>query len=201
MVPSSARRLLRVLTSPKRKLLAFGKFGTYKRVEDLIAAFMRLRQTGDYDDLELVIAGTDSPTTPGYLASVQAALDPSHGVHFTGYVAEEDVPQLFRDAHVVVFPYSGTTGSSGPLHQAGSYSRPVVAPRIGDLLDLIDEEGYAAQSYEPGDPVSLAHAIMALLDNPDLMRSMGAQNHAAAIGLSLADVTEWHIEHLANAAA
>ena len=183
-----------------RRLLAFGKFGTYKRVEHLVEAYRELRLDPAYADVELVIAGTDSPTTPGYLASVEESLNGLDGVRFTGYVAEEDVASLFTDAHIVVFPYSGTTGSSGPLHQAGSYSRPVIAPRIGDLLDLIDEEGYAAQPYEAGDVASLTNAITTLLDDPNRMRSMGEQNHAAAIGLSLADVAEWHTEHLLNAA-
>ena len=183
-----------------RRLLAFGKFGTYKRVETLLEAFLELRSDPAYRDIELVIAGTDSPTTPGYLAAVEAEIANMDGITFTGYVAEEDVAPLFKSAQIVVFPYTGTTGSSGPLHQAGSYSRPVVAPRIGDLLDLIDEEGYAAAAYEPGDAASLATAITSLLDDPARVRSMGEQNHAAAVGLSLIDVAEWHVEHLINAA-
>jgi len=184
-----------------RRLLAFGKFGTYKRVEDLIAAFRILRSEPGNEDVELVIAGTDSPVTPGYLASIQDECTDLPGVHFTGYVEEEDVAGLFHDAHVVVFPYTGTTGSSGPLHQAGSYGRAVVAPRVGDFIDLIEEEGYVAQAFTPGDVESLTEAIATVLADPALMRSMGTQNHAAASGLPLADIAEWHVMHLGNVVA
>ena len=43
-----------------RQIMAFGKFGTYKRVEDLVDAFRLLKQSETYRDVELVIAG-ESP--------------------------------------------------------------------------------------------------------------------------------------------
>ena len=67
-----------------RQIMAFGKFGTYKRVEDLVSAFRLIKERDGYDDVELVIAGTDSPVTPGYLDSVAADCIDIDGVHFTG---------------------------------------------------------------------------------------------------------------------
>ena len=46
-----------------RQVLAFGKFGTYKSVDVLVAAF-RILLTRGYSDIEVVIAGTDSPNCP-----------------------------------------------------------------------------------------------------------------------------------------
>jgi glycosyltransferase involved in cell wall biosynthesis len=155
-----------------RQLLAFGKFGTYKRVDELVDAFRELRLWPGNEHLELVIAGTDSPVTPGYLASVESSCADMDDVIFTGYVEEDQVAGLFHNAHIVVFPYTATTGSSGPLHQAGSYGRAVVAPRVGDFIDLIEDEGYVAQSFTPGDVASLARAIDTLLCDEDLMRNV-----------------------------
>jgi glycosyltransferase involved in cell wall biosynthesis len=182
-------------TSPLR-LLAFGKFGTYKRVDDLVEAYRSLIDAGR--EVELVIAGTDSPVTPGYLDGVRERCHDLPGVQFTGYVEEDDVAGLFEGCDIVVFPYTGTTGSSGPLHQAGSYARPVVAPRIGDFVDLILEEGYVAETFRAGDPTSLAAALDELLDDPARREAMGVQNHAAASGLPLADIADWHVAHLRN---
>ena len=42
---------------------------------------------------------------------------------------------IFDEAAVVVFPYTATTGSSGVLHQAGSYGKAVVMPDLGDLAE------------------------------------------------------------------
>jgi len=178
------------------QIMTFGKFGTYKKIEPLVAAFRQLTAAGR--DLELVIAGTDSPNAPGYLEGVRQSCADLPGVRFTGYVAEEDVPRIFGDASVVVFPYTSTTGSSGVLHQAGNYGRSVVLPRLGDLAELIAEEGYTGEFFEPDDPQSLADALARLLDDPALRRSMGTQNYLAACGLPMTEVVEWYLLHAQN---
>lgn len=178
-----------------RRILAFGKFGTYKRVEVLVQAYRHLLDRG-FDDVELVIAGTDSPNAPGYLASAAQDAADLPGVRFTGYVAEEDVPELFMSSSVVAFPYTTTTGSSGVLHQAGSFGRAVVLPRVGDLVELCEQEGYTGQEFVAGDPESLADALEGLLVDEQRRALMGEQNFLAAQGLSIGDVADWHLLHL-----
>src|SRR5579871_4246768 len=53
--------------NPEHRILAFGKWGTYKRLELLIDAFhlLSLRMP----EARLVIAGSDHPMTPGYVAA------------------------------------------------------------------------------------------------------------------------------------
>ncbi len=178
-----------------RKILAFGKWGTYKTVDVLVEAFRHLVERG-YDDLELVIAGTDSPNSKGYLAGVEADCADLENVVFTGYVDEEDVPGLFLDSTVTAFPYTSTTGSSGVLHQAGSYGRSAVLPAIGDFVEVIEEEGFVGQYFEPGDAISLADALAKLLDDPGLMAEHGERNYLAATGIPMAEVIDWHLMHL-----
>ncbi|MFV0260495.1 MAG: glycosyltransferase [Acidimicrobiales bacterium] len=187
-------------TSSARSILTFGKFGTYKRVEELIDAFVLLRQAG-YEDLELVIAGTSAANSPGYLEQVQAGLDPDLPVRFTGYVAEDDVPELFERSTMVVFPYSSTTGSSGPLHSAGGAGRPAVLPAIGDFVAVIEEEGFTGELFEPGDPMSLAAAMAHLLDDPEYAAELGEHNRRAAGSLDIGLIAGWHALHLAEVAA
>ncbi len=176
------------------QIMTFGKFGTYKRVERLLEAFRQLACNGR-PPLELVIAGTDSPNTPGYLRSVRAQYADLGGVRFTGYVAEADVPRLFSDAAVVVFPYTSTTGSSGVLHQAGNYGKAVVLPHLGDLAELVAEEGYAGEFFEPDDTHSLAAAIGRLIDDPARREAIGRQNYLAACGLPMDEVVDWYLLH------
>jgi len=176
------------------QIMTFGKFGTYKKVEHLIEAFALLKQTHT-QPLELVIAGTDSPNTPEYLAGVQQQYAHIAGVRYTGYVEEEDVPRIFEEAAVVVFPYNSTTGSSGVLHQAGSYGKAVVLPNLGDFAELIAEEGYTGEFFEPDDPHSMAQAISRLIDAPRHRQQVGMQNYVAASGLPMHEVVDWYLLH------
>merc|ERR1712072_602758 len=140
-----------------KKIMTFGKFGTYKKVEILIEAIEKLRKTSK-QDMEIVIAGTDSPNTPGYIESMKEKYKNVPNLTFTGYVEEKDVPVIFGESAVVVFPYTSTTGSSGVLHQAGSYGKACAMPDLGDLALLTQEEGYEAQFFEPADSESMASA-------------------------------------------
>jgi glycosyltransferase involved in cell wall biosynthesis len=177
------------------QIMAFGKFGTYKKVEPLIEALKLLRTNG-HQQMEVVIAGTDSPNAAGYLDNVRRQYSDVPGIRFTGYVAEEDVPRIFNEAAVVVFPYTSTTGSSGVLHQAGEYGKAVVLPHIGDFAEVIAEEGYTGEFFEPGDCQSLADAITRIIDNPERQREIGTQNYLASHGLPIGEVVDWYLLHI-----
>ncbi len=176
------------------QIMTFGKFGTYKKVEALIEAFEILQKTID-KPMELVIAGTDSPNTAGYLADVQKEYCHVPNMRFTGYVAEEDVPRIFGDAAVVVFPYNSTTGSSGVLHQAGSYGKAVVLPNLGDFAELITDEGYTGEFFEPENPQSMADSIARFINDPSYRQQVGSQNYVATSGLPMSEVVDWYLLH------
>ncbi len=174
------------------KVMAFGKFGTYKKVEMLIEAVESIKQMSNLN-LEVVIAGTDNPNTPGYLESVKQEYRHVNGLTFTGYVAEEDVPKLFKDSAVVVFPYTSTTGSSGVLHQAGSYGKAVVMPDLGDLALLVKDEGYRGEFFEPTSVNSLALAIQKILSDNAYRVSLEKANYKAATAYPMSKITTMYL--------
>lgn len=175
-------------------VMTFGKFGTYKKVEVLLDAHARLLR--DDPSVRLVIAGSDSPNAKGYLAATQQRYQHLPNVTFTGYVAEEDVAHIFSDSTVVAFPYESTTGSSGVLHQAGQFGRAAVMPRIGDLADLVEQEGYAAHFFAPGDVESLTSSLREVLFNRENAQRLGLKNHQAASGLTLSEVADDYLRRL-----
>lgn len=179
----------------RRTIMAFGKWGTYKTVDLLVEAYRILLARG-YDDLRLVLAGTDSPNSPGYMAEAAERYADVPHLEMPGYIAEEQVAPLFLSASVVAFPYTSTTGSSGVLHQAGEYGRAAVLPRIGDLVDVIEEEGFQGVYFEPGDAESLADALALVLDDPERREELGRRNFAAASGVPMSEVVQWHIAHI-----
>lgn len=174
------------------QVMTFGKFGTYKKVEGMIEAVELVRQSTGLD-LEVVIAGTDNPNVPGYLAQVQEDYKHVPQVRFTGYVEEHEVPTLFKESAVVVFPYTSTTGSSGVLHQAGSYGKAVVMPDLGDLALLVKEEGYLGEFFNPTSVVSLATAIEAIVTNETYRELLGKTNYKAATAYPMSKITEMYL--------
>lgn len=176
-----------------KQIMAFGKFGTYKKVEILIEAAILIRKRST-EKIEVVIAGTDSPNTPGYLAGVKEKYKEVEGIRFTGYVEEKDVPVIFGESTVVAFPYTSTTGSSGVLHQAGSYGKAVVMPDLGDLALLVEEEGYRGEFFDPESAESLAQALEKIINNDANRKAIAMQNYKAASALSMDKITEMYMD-------
>lgn len=175
------------------QILTFGKFGTYKKVEGMIEAVEQVRQKTGLD-LETVIAGTDNPNVPGYLDSVKEEYKHLSNVRFTGYVEEYDVPRIFQDSAMVVFPYTSTTGSSGVLHQAGSYGKAVVMPDLGDLALLVENEGYKGEFFDPTSIDSLAEAIEALVTNEAHRLNLAKTNYKAATAHPMGEIAEMYLD-------
>lgn len=183
-----------------KKVMTFGKFGTYKKVEIMIEAVQEIRKRTS-EDIEIVIAGTDSPNTPGYLENVKKQYTHVPNITFTGYVEESDVPVIFDESAVVVFPYTSTTGSSGVLHQAGSYGKAVVLPDLGDLSLLVKDEGYRGEFFNPTSTGSLADAIQEIITKDDYRMALGKNNYKAACSLPMETITDMYIEHFNTIAA
>ena len=97
-------------------------------------------------------------------------------IEFTGYVAEEDIPELFRTASVLVLPYSSATGASGVAHLACEFGVPIISAGIDDFREMARDEGLAIDFYETGNAQSLANAIATASERPRThARNVGAE--------------------------
>lgn len=180
----------------KINLMAFGKFGTYKKVEVMLDAIKILEK--QFPQLEFIgtIAGTDNPNVTGYLESVKTKYSAMKNIVFTGYVPEEKVAEIFQESTFIVFPYTTTTGSSGILHQAGSYARACILPKIDDLERVVEEEGYGGAYFETDNPESLAASVASLINNPTERQKIEDMNYAAAKGLPMNELAQWYLSHI-----
>jgi len=176
---------------PDHRILAFGKWGTYKRLELLLEAFERLAPK--LPNTRLVIAGGNHPMTPGYVESVAEKYKDNSRIHFTGYVAEESIPDLFRSATVMVMPYSSATGSSGVAHLACEYGVPIVSAAIRDFYDMSEDEGIAIEFYQTGNPDSLTDKLLELLQSPERQREMSEQNFSAALRMTMPQIVRKYL--------
>jgi glycosyltransferase involved in cell wall biosynthesis len=165
--------------NPEHRILAFGKWGTYKRLELLIEAFAEIAER--CPQVRLVIAGGDHPATPGYVDRVAARAAGNPYIRFTGYVEEKGVPELFASASLMVMPYSSAAGSSGVAHMACEYGLPIVCADIADFREMAADEQFAIRFFRTGDAHSMADCIVSLLEDPAAQREMGEANFSVAL--------------------
>jgi len=176
---------------PVHRVLAFGKWGTYKRLELLIDAFEQIATKSP--PVELVIAGGDHPKTPGYVNSVEERVKHNPLIRFVGYVPEEAIPDLFRTASLAVMPYTSSAGSSGVAHLACQYGLPILAADIEDFRALADHERVSMEFFTPNSVESLAHRLVSLLHCSERLAEMARQNFSAALQMSMPRVIQQYI--------
>jgi glycosyltransferase involved in cell wall biosynthesis len=174
------------LRGKPHRILAFGKWGTYKRLELLLEAFKGVQK--QLPDCKLVIAGANHPMTPGYVESVAASVADNPQIEFTGYVAEEAIANLFRTATVLVLPYSSATGSSGVAHLAAEYGVPIISADIEDFRDMALDEGLAIDFYGVGDASSMADSIVNLVQDTEKQKEMAEANFSAALRMTMPQI-------------
>jgi glycosyltransferase involved in cell wall biosynthesis len=179
--------------NPEQRILAFGKWGTYKRLELMIEAFQFV--SAALPNARLVVGGGNHPHAAGYVESMKEKHRANPAVHFTGYVHEEQLPDLFQTSSVAVMPYTSSTGSSGVAHLACTYGVPIVCADIEDFRQMSDGEGMAIEFYKPGDARDLAQCLIRFLSDPAKQKAMAEQNFSAALRMTMPNIVLKYLRH------
>ncbi len=153
---------------PRRVILSVGKFEEKKGQDVLIRAFAEL--VGEYDDIDLVLAGATGPTLPG-LKELCTEKSVTERTYFHTDVAHNEVARFFGRATVFALP-SRQEPFGIVLLEAGSVSLPVVASNVGGIPEII-KDGDTGCLVPADNPVALANALQGLLDNPEQAKAMG----------------------------
>lgn len=170
----------------ERIILAFGYWGTYKRLDLVLEHLDSVVKA--VPDTALVIAGTNHPSTPGYLESLQEQYADRKYIRFLGYVPETQLPNLFRQASVLVLPYTSAAGTSGVVHQACEYGLPLVASAIPEMTEIAREHGVAIEFYPPGNGAVLAEHLIRLLKSDELRQQIAQKNLSAGNNMQISQV-------------
>src|ERR1700686_1424827 len=185
--PDFARR-----GNPEHRILAFGKWGTYKRLELMIEAFQIIKAT--LPNAKLVIGGGDHPQAAGYVESLKKKHE-SSSIEFTGYVHEDQLPDLFQTSSVAVMPYSSSTGCSGVAHLACAYGVPIVCADLPDFRQMADGEELAIEFYQPGNAQDLANCLVGFLTNQEKQQAMAIQNFSTALRMTMPTIILKYLRH------
>ena len=179
--------------APIHRILAFGKWGTYKRLELMIEAFNLIATK--MPEAKLVIAGGDHPQAGGYTESIKQKWAGNDRIEFRGYVPEDALPDLFQSATVAVMPYSSSTGCSGVAHLACAYGVPIVCADLVDFRQMAQGEELAIEFYPPGEVQGLADCLVQLLQNAPKLQAMATQNFSAALRMTMPNVVQKYLRH------
>src|ERR1700686_4226970 len=179
--------------TPIHRILAFGKWGTYKRLELMIEAFNRI--AAEMPEAKLVIAGGDHPQAAGYTESVRRKVAGNARIEFKGYVPEDALPDLFQSSSVAVMPYSSSTGCSGVAHLACAYGVPIVCADLPDFRQMADGEDISIEFYQPGQAQDLANVLTQFLTDPAKQEAMANLNFASALRMTMPTIVQKYLRH------
>src|SRR5213083_1575653 len=149
---------------------AVGRLVPQKGFDVLLEAFARL----DAPEVDLLIAG-DGPERRR-LEALRARLGLAARVHLLGAVDRAAVASLYRGARLVVCP---SRWEGLPLVCLGAMAsgRAVVASRVDGIPDAVGD-GETGLLVPPEDPVALAGALRALLEDGPRRERLGARGRA-----------------------
>jgi glycosyltransferase involved in cell wall biosynthesis len=184
-VPNEAEEVRRRFGVSRDFLLAVGSLQPRKNLVRLIRAYARLRSERQDFRPQLVIVGRKL-----WLASEifdEVKRHPwADDVILTGYVADEDLPALYRAARAFVYP-SLFEGFGLPPLEAMACGTPVVTSDVSSLPEIT---GDAALLIDPNDERALASALIEVVNNDRLRAELREKGIAQAMKFTWRDAAE-----------
>jgi glycosyltransferase involved in cell wall biosynthesis len=156
-------------------LLAVGSLQPRKNLVRLIRAYARLRSEREDFRPQLVIVGRKLWLASEIFDEVKRQRW-ADDVILTGYVADEDLPALYRAARAFVYP-SLFEGFGLPPLEAMASGTPVVTSDVSSLPEIT---GDAALLIDPNDERALANALIEIMYNDRLRAELREKGIAQA---------------------
>lgn len=166
--------------------LRLGFVGTlvwHKGVHVLLEAIRGLRP----DAYELTIYG-DPAVFPTYTAQLRARAA-GLPVHFAGAFDGADAARVYADMDVLVVPSLWLENSPLVIHEAFMSGVPVVAARIGGMVDLLTGEQRDLLYAPPDSPAALESVLRGLVDHPDRLDRLS--RHLPRVKSMAEDAEQW----------
>jgi len=163
----------RNLSSAPVRILFVGSLSGKKGVEDVLRAFAQI--ANQRPQLELRFVGN------GRLRSKLEQLVRTWGlenqVSFSGFVHHEKVPDELRCAHIFCHPSrtrknGDKEGIPGTIVEAMATGLPVVTTRHAGIPEMV-RDGQDGFVVTERDVTAIAHALLTLVDQPDMRTLMG----------------------------
>lgn len=151
----------------KAYLLYPANFWQHKNHEMLLIAFVRARQTGLIDHIQLVCTGAIEDRL-NWLRYAADKFGLSSSVIFPGYVTDAEYYQLLHNCCGLIFP-SLYEGFGLPVIEAMAAGIPVACSNVTALPEIA---GNAAILFDPRKPIEIKDSIISLVNDRELVASL-----------------------------
>jgi glycosyltransferase involved in cell wall biosynthesis len=156
-------------------LLAVGSLQPRKNLARLVRAYARLRSEHTGFTHQLVIVGRRLWLAEEIFAEIKRQAW-ARDVIVTGYVAEEELPRLYRAATALVYP-SLFEGFGLPPLEAMACGTPVITSNTSSLPEVVGE---AALTVDPYDEAALGQAMLEVVSDEELRARLRAAGRERA---------------------
>lgn len=156
--------------SPTPVLGWAGTFGRWHGAAVAVDALTRLP-----GDVRLVMIGDGEERLA--CESLAESLGVDRRIEWTGVLPRSTALRRLSECDVLLSPHTPLPrqpffGSPTKIFEYMALARPIVASRLGQLGDVL-EDGVTARLVTPGDVEELANAVMEILQSPDRGRALG----------------------------
>ena len=150
------------------ELLFVGRLIAQKGLELLVRALPHVISAHPDTTLTIVGRGPQEKNLRG----LSEALGVGQNVKFLGAVANEKLPEFYRDSAVLIFPSESDEGFGLVCAEALACECPVVASDLAAVREIVSD-GETGLLFRRGDSDDLARKILALLSDQALRDSLG----------------------------
>ena len=174
---ASVTTYLRAKRYPEDYVLFVGAVEPRKNLETLIGAFGDIERS--FGNLHLIIVGPKGWLYESVFKKVEE-LGLTNKVHFTGFVADEELIYLYNGAQVFVYP-SFYEGFGIPVLEAMACKIPVIVSNTSSLPELV---GDAGMLVDPHSQEGFAEAMRKVLGDKDEAERLSEKGYLRSANFS-----------------
>ena len=153
--------------------LYFGRIEAYKGVENLLETAKKCLGN---EDIIIVAGKATDLSLKKRLVGTESTPKVIFRMH---YIPDDEIEYYFAASDVVVLPYENIL-TSGAAVTALSFGKPVIAPEMGCLPEILDRD--FSILYDPKDPEGLSNALKKAKELDLIVAKRQAQKKAEELG-------------------
>jgi len=160
-------------------LLYVGRLSPDKGVHTAIEATGELLHRHKLEGIQLSIAGAGELEYVNRLQSLVSAYAVQGHVRFLGPVGKDELPKLYRQADIFLFPSVWKEPFGRVIVEAMASGVPVVGTPTGGAAEIFENE-VNALTFPPEDAGALAKQVVRLIESPGLRQRLASRGRQTA---------------------